>query len=720
MRRRRAAATAGAITYPPIPSTTSGRKRSTIRSAARRAVGMRYGRARFFQGASRSSPRTRTVSSSNPAAGTRRSAGPPARPTSRPAPPGSSTRNARATASAGYRCPPVPPPAIKSLITASIVSQCRTRAVAGDAEQDPHGRESGRQGGAAVAEERKRHARDRQGVGDRGHVQQRLEGDPGRDRGRESHAEAIRGPQRRPVAAHSENQESEHHQRRADEAGLLADDGEDEVGVRLRQPPVLLDRVPDADAEEPARRQSIERLGRLKTCPERVRPWIPERGQAPHSVRLEERDRKEGEAQPGGEQHDVPQPAARRPVRADEDADDDDRRSDVALEHEQDQHAGEHGHEWNEYVLEVAHAMRVPVDPVGDEDGEGELAQLRGLERAERPGVEPAPGSVHAHPQVRHEDEEHEQRGRGRAGRSQRAKAAVVEAAQHEERHESHQHPGRLALRVVEGGLVLRVGEGDARARDHHQAGRAQGDGGEKQQPVRLLALCSCGAHAANRRRTRSLNWLPRSSKSLNMSKLLYAGLRRTTLPLRARPAAMDTASSSAWARITLGWDFSASASSSADAPMRITASVLASTSATQSPSSNPPPYPPAIRITGAPGNALSATRPASGFVAFESLYQRAPAHSPTSSSRCSTPLKERMAALIASSLRPAMRPTAAAASAFSMLCRPGSGIGGCGWWRSNHTTCPWAREASCFTIGSRPLRTAKSEWSIARAFRST
>src|SRR5436309_1969666 len=148
MRRMRAAATAGAITYPPMPSTTSGRKRSTIRSAARRAVGMRYGRARFFQGASRSSPRTRTVSSSNPAAGD------------------------------------------------------------------------------------------------------------------------------------SENQESEHHQGRADQAGLLADDGEDEVGVRLRQPPVLLDRVPDADAEEPAGRQSIERLGRLKTCAERVRPRIPERGEA--------------------------------------------------------------------------------------------------------------------------------------------------------------------------------------------------------------------------------------------------------------------------------------------------------------------------------------------------------------------------------------------------------------------------------------------------------
>src|SRR5437667_408074 len=110
---------------------------------------------------------------------------------------------------------------------------------------------------------------------------------------------------------------------------------------------------------------------------------------------------------------------------------------------------------------------------------------------------------------------------------------------------------------------------------------------------------------------------------------------------------------------------------------MRITASVFASTSATHSRSSKPPPYPPAIRITGAPGNAFSATRPASGFVALESLYQRTPAHSPTSSSLCSTPRNERMALLIASSLNPAMRPTAGAASALSMLLLPGTGLGG-------------------------------------------
>src|SRR6266516_4060576 len=83
-------------------------------------------------------------------------------------------------------------------------------------------------------------------------------------------------------------------------------------------------------------------------------------------------------------------------------------------------------------------------------------------------------------------------------------------------------------------------------------------------------------------------------------------------------PAAMDTACSSVSARMTFGWTRSASASSPAEAPIRITASVFASTSRTHSRRSKSLPYPPAIRITGAPGNALNATRPASGLVAYE------------------------------------------------------------------------------------------------------
>src|SRR5438309_5474045 len=232
-----------------MPSTTSGRNRSTMRIAAPSASGMRIGSATFFHGASRSSPRTLTVSRSKPAAGTSRSSGPPARPTRSTAPSGSSARNARATASAGNRCPPVPPPAIKSLITTSIVPQRRAGAVARDAEHHADRREGGGERGAPVAEKRQRHAGDGECVGHGRHVEQGLEGGPRRDRGGERPGEAWRRAQGRRVAAHPENQKTKHHQGRADQSGFFADDREDEVGVGLGQPAVFLDRVADAHTE---------------------------------------------------------------------------------------------------------------------------------------------------------------------------------------------------------------------------------------------------------------------------------------------------------------------------------------------------------------------------------------------------------------------------------------------------------------------------------------
>ena len=226
------------------------------------------------------------------------------------------------------------------------------------------------------------------------------------------------------------------------------------------------------------------------------------------------------------------QPATTRPVGADKDADRDDRGAEVALQHQEDEDAREHRRERDEYMLEVPHALGVAVDPVGDEDRERQLAELRRLKRAERSGVEPAPRAVDRHAQVRNQHEQHQQRRGHGAGGRERPDAAVVDAGENEQGDETDRQPRGLSLRVIEGRLMLRVGEGDARARHHDQAPGAQQHGGEQQLPVGLRPLRRLrSGHAANRWRTSSLNWLPRSSKSLNMSKLLKAGLRSTTLP---------------------------------------------------------------------------------------------------------------------------------------------------------------------------------------------
>ena len=99
------------------------------------------------------------------------------------------------------------------------------------------------------------------------------------------------------------------------------------------------------------------------------------------------------------------QAAAAGPEGAEKDADGDDRRAEVALQHQEDKDAGKHRRKRHEDLLELADAVRVAVDPVCDENGEGELPQLRRLKCAERPGVEPTARPVDADPEVWDEDQ---------------------------------------------------------------------------------------------------------------------------------------------------------------------------------------------------------------------------------------------------------------------------------------------------------------------------
>ena len=98
-------------------------------------------------------------------------------------------------------------------------------------------------------------------------------------------------------------------------------------------------------------------MGGLKPGAERICPRILERGEPAYSVRLEQGDRDKTERQRPHEQDDVAQPAAARPVGADKDPHHHDRGSEIPLQHQQDEHAGEHGNEGDEHMLEVAHAL---------------------------------------------------------------------------------------------------------------------------------------------------------------------------------------------------------------------------------------------------------------------------------------------------------------------------------------------------------------------------
>ena len=69
-------------------------------------------------------------------------------------------------------------------------------------------------------------------------------------------------------------------ERRADEAELLGNDGEDEIGLRLRQEADLLLPLHEAAHRETARADRDEGLDDLESAAERIEPRIPPRHHA--------------------------------------------------------------------------------------------------------------------------------------------------------------------------------------------------------------------------------------------------------------------------------------------------------------------------------------------------------------------------------------------------------------------------------------------------------
>ena len=78
--------------------------------------------------------------------------------------------------------------------------------------------------------------------------------------GAEQDARVVRRVQRDPAAAKRQDQEGQHDGQRHPHAELLADDGEDEIGVHLRQVVHLLAAVAEAEPGKAARTERDQRL----------------------------------------------------------------------------------------------------------------------------------------------------------------------------------------------------------------------------------------------------------------------------------------------------------------------------------------------------------------------------------------------------------------------------------------------------------------------------
>ena len=99
-------------------------------------------------------------------------------------------------------------------------------------------------------------------------------------------AEGVRRAQPDPQAPPHEEHEERHHDHGARQPQLLADDGEDEIGVGLRQVEELLLGLAQPAPEPPARGQRQEGLDDLEARALRVVPRVHEGDHAPQAVGL--------------------------------------------------------------------------------------------------------------------------------------------------------------------------------------------------------------------------------------------------------------------------------------------------------------------------------------------------------------------------------------------------------------------------------------------------
>src|SRR5206468_3776775 len=205
----------------------------------------------------RGNPEMRKVSSSNPASGTSLAStrsGDPANVTVTPRP-----RSASATASDGSTWPAVPPAAIRH---ASLLGD--DPVIHRDVKEDPDRAEEAGEARASVGDERQRDAGQRREPENGREVDRGLAADEGGDACCKSLAKRVAAVQRDAKARVGEERERADHRRRADETELLADDGEDHVGVRFGQVEDLLHAVPEALARPAARADADDRLDGLK------------------------------------------------------------------------------------------------------------------------------------------------------------------------------------------------------------------------------------------------------------------------------------------------------------------------------------------------------------------------------------------------------------------------------------------------------------------------
>ena len=308
--------------------------------------------------------------------------------------------------------------------------------------------------------------------------------------------------ERDPVAADDEQREDGHDERRADQAQLLADDGEDAVVVLLGQEEELLPALAETETEETSRADGDEALARLiararlKGVVERVEPDGDARGVVGDQAREERirhrRDTADADADP------VAADAADEHHRR-ADAENEHGAGKVRLEVHQHRNEGKDKAVGQDTVAECSHFVLLFGDAVGKIKDDAKLGDLRRLKphRGAR-DTEPARRAVARDTDAGNDDRDEQGDGNAQRDLGHAAEARVVDAPDDDHGGKAERGKGRLPLKVVQRVARLIIGGWKARREQHDEphAGEQQHEQEKRHIDGSAARLLRSGLHA--------------------------------------------------------------------------------------------------------------------------------------------------------------------------------------------------------------------------------
>ena len=331
------------------------------------------------------------------------------------------------------------PAALASAPLAAAVAQRggRLRLVAGEADEEPEGDQGRHQRGAAVGDQWQRDADDGQQGQHHADVDDHLAHQPDGDAGGHVAHERVGGVDRQPDGGVRDRPEQREHQQRPDQAELLAEHREDEVGVRLGQVAPLLLARGEALAEDAAAGHAEEAVAGLPAGALEVLERVDEAGQARTALGVGRGEVERHDPHRG--QRDAEQ--ARRhtddPEHAEQDGEQHQGGAEVVLEDHQQRDQRDHGRHGQERVPRVVEQLLLLGVDVGGPQDDRELGDLGGLDR-ERPERQPVAVAVDGEPETGLGQGQQDDRDQHRGPGEQSQEPAVHPAGQPRGRKADH------------------------------------------------------------------------------------------------------------------------------------------------------------------------------------------------------------------------------------------------------------------------------------------